>query len=108
MKPDNMPDQQPLRIIAERRLLSALCQNSLEEGARETVVDRLRTCEFSAPEHEIVFLAWVQIRALHANPTRETIAAQVTRLGFPDVDFDSLFSAAPPTADEIAALLREE
>jgi hypothetical protein len=36
---------------------------------------------------------------------RETLALAVTRMGFPDVDLDPLFSTLPPTPAEVALLL---
>ena len=109
---DRQPEATPeatldLRIAAERRLLSALCQNSLEEPARHMIVEHLQNRTFAAPENEIVFLVWTKLRAIQTEPTREAITASVTRLGFPDLDFDSLFRVIPPTADEVPPLLRQ-
>ena len=97
-------DDRDKRIGAERRLLAAVCQNTLDAGARFAVMQRLAECALADPEHEVIFRALTKMPAGDSERTRIDLGVRVTRLGFPDFDLDPFFSITPAGASEIPAL----
>jgi len=91
---------------AERKLLSALCAESIPDRIRSQILHRLAAHQFASPEHEIIFQALAKIPSGSASHVRETLGARVTRLGFPDIDVEAILQMEPPSADEIGMLLR--
>ena len=93
------------QIEAERKLLTALCQATADAHMHAMILRRLKDHIFVEPDYEIIYRAMAAIPAISSADVRETLARAVTRLGFPDVDIDALFDAAPPTPAEVAAFL---
>jgi hypothetical protein len=92
---------------AERRLLVALCQNVLDSSARDEVMRRFRNHRFAHADHEVLYRALAALPRCEPAEVRAKLAQAVTRLGFPDIDFDALFDSPPPTPAELAALLKQ-
>jgi len=95
------------RIAAERQLLAALCQGSLDEERREELLRRLDKHTFATPDHEVVFRALRKLPTIKPERVRETLAATVTRMGFPDADLNIYFERHAPVEENLADLLRE-
>jgi hypothetical protein len=95
------------QMEAERKLLAALCQNVLDGRTRAEVMRYLNNHHFVYPDHEVIYRALAAIRIGEPAEIRTALAQAVTRLGFPDVDFDSLFDTPPPTPEDLAALVKE-
>ena len=95
------------RIAAERQLLAALCQGSLDDESREELLRRLEKHVFAMPDHEVVFDALRKLPAMKAERMREALAATVTRMGFPDVDLNLFFEPHAVARGTMADLLRE-
>lgn len=93
------------QIEAERKLLTALCQSTVDARMRATILQRLKDHIFVEPDYEVIYRAMAAMPAIDSADVRETLARAVTRLGFPDLDCDTLFTAAPPKPAEVAALL---
>lgn len=94
-----------MQIEAERKLLAALCQATVDAETRAAIVRRLARHNFAEPDHEIIFRALARTLLADSSDARQTLTQAVTRLGFPDVDVTSLFSERAPTPDEITGLL---
>ena len=102
------PQPRPSRehqIEAERLLLAALCQQTLEHAAREEVLLRLSHRKFAHAEHQLVFWALSQLPARDPSTIRELLATRLTLMGFPDFDIDHFFSTPPSSERDISALL---
>lgn len=91
----------------ERWLLAALCSPALNHRKRAEILDRLATHKFAEPEHETIFRALVKMPRATSEHIRETLAARLTRLGFPDVDIEPIFDLAPPSPEKIKTLLQQ-
>ena len=89
----------------ERQLLAALCSPGLDDETRTQLFERLATHKFAGPDHEVIFQALLKRRGAPAWHIRETLAAGLTRLGFPDIDVEPIFQLELPSAQQIAALL---
>jgi len=93
------------QIEAERKLLAALCQATVNAQIRAKILQRLQAHAFVEPDYEVIYRALVAMPEAESGEIRERLARAVTRLGFPDVDLDALFSAIPSSSAELAALL---
>jgi DNA-binding transcriptional ArsR family regulator len=104
-----MDETQRFLSIAEieRWLLAALCSPALDHQKRAEILDRLASHKFAEPEHETIFRALVKMPRATSEHIRETLAARLTRLGFPDVDVEPIFDLAPPSPEQIRALLQQ-
>jgi hypothetical protein len=91
----------------ERRLLAALCAPALDHQTRAEILERLAAHTFANPDHEVIFRALVKIPRATAEHIRETLRARLTRLGFPDLDVESIFELEPPSAEQIRTLLQQ-
>lgn len=89
----------------ERRLLVSLCSPGLDATTRAEIFARLASHKFAGADHETIFQALLKMRGAPAEHIRETLGSRLTRLGFPDIDVDLIFSLEPPSAEEVAALL---
>ena len=91
----------------ERRLLAALCSPAVAGEMRATIIDQLAAHKFVDASHAIVFEAIAKIPRAPAEHIRETLSAQVTRMGFPDLDVESILELPPPSPQEIRTLLQQ-
>jgi hypothetical protein len=87
-----------------RKLLAALCEPTLDAETRATIVRRLKTYRFIEPDHVVIYRALSGMTTVDGHAKQELTQA-VTRLGFPDVDLDWLFSEPPIAKNEIQDLL---
>ena len=101
----DLPDRNRSASEIEQLLLAALCASGLDEETRVRLLARLSSHKFAVADHETIFRTLLKMRAAPARHIRETLAACLTRLGFPDIDVDPIFSLEPPSAQEIAGLL---
>jgi hypothetical protein len=93
------------QIEAERKLLSALCQPSLEPHARAGILRHLENHAFAEFDHQIIYRALAVMPASELADVRAALARAVTRLGFPDLEMDWLFSGGALTPAEVDTLL---
>jgi hypothetical protein len=95
------------KIEIERRLLAALCQHTLDPRTRQEVLERLAQHTFVSPEHEVIFRVVSRIAQAAPGQIKEAVKTRVTRLGFPDIDVDPLFTAGAPSPEQARALLKQ-
>jgi hypothetical protein len=94
-------------VEIERKLLAALCSRALDYPTRAAILDALRAYTFANPDHDVIFSALAKIPPAASEHIRETLGAQLTRLGFPDIDVNPIFELEPPSTEKIEALLRQ-
>jgi hypothetical protein len=93
-------------VTRERHLLQALCQ-TFDAPLRRRALEVLARHRWALPDHQLIFESWAVLARTGTPVRRETLAAQLTRAGFPDMDFDALFSPLPSPATELARRLDE-
>jgi hypothetical protein len=98
--------QDERQIEAERLLLGALCQQTLDATAREDVLRHFATRKFAHAEHQVIFWALARLPAREPAVIREILATRLTVMGFPDLDVSAFFDAPPLEDRKIPALLR--
>ena len=91
----------------EQLLLAALCAPALSCQTRTEIVERLAVHKFVYPEYEVIFRALAKMRHATAEHIRETLGAQLTRMGFPDIDVELIFELAGPAAAKVKTLLQQ-
>ena len=87
----------------ESRILRALCSaptafgssNAVHESERAAILATLHSHRWQDPEHRVVFEALTRLPGRQAAELREQLPAQATRMGFPDVNWQKYFTAAP-------------
>jgi hypothetical protein len=98
----------------ERLVLRALCQGAGGESVRETAGRMLKGYRWRDPVHQVVFEIIMSIQpdapglpVRQAGLIREQLPSQLTRRGFPDFDFEGLFTAHSLTPHEVERLMQQ-
>jgi hypothetical protein len=77
----------------ERDILRELCAGQIESNDWRGIVNRLLVYQWRDPEHKVVFDALQAIQSDDAVTRRQELPAQVTRMGFPDVEWGKYLDA---------------
>ena len=88
----------------ERRMLGALCMGPLSLDDRSEALRSLAHYDWILPDHRVIYEALRRSRQPNSAALREHIVAEITRLGFPDIDVEPFFNACSLTRAEIVEL----
>jgi hypothetical protein len=77
---------------AERAILRALCQPSTTRDLRERILQELASYRWQAQDHRVIFDALERSRSAKASPLQEQLRAHATRMGFPDIDWNTFLA----------------
>lgn len=81
----------------ERELLRRLCNNADYEILSTQVFEKLGQYSWQEHDHAVVFEALTGVNARGRDViTQESLAAETTRMGFPDIDWGEYFSSRAP------------
>lgn len=100
----------PTRIASlERSVLRALCAWVGVAAKWETVNSSLVDYVWQEPEHKVVYEALRRIRSRSTKAWRDQLPAQATRMGFPDVDWESYLDVneTPLSQKQLDELIRD-
>lgn len=86
------------------QILRALCQTK-HAGLRRRACEILANYEWVEGEHRVIFEVCAALDSFGVSIDLPKVAAQMTRAGFPDVDFDALFDPLPMADAELAKRL---
>jgi hypothetical protein len=91
-------DKSPAIIELERNILHALCRESaeLDTQSRASAVSELLSHNWQDPEHRVVFDALTRLPGRDAAELQRQLPAQATRMGFPDVPWETYFAGGRP------------
>ncbi len=95
-------DKSPAIIELEREILRMLCDphEQADAKSREQAIVRLQAHSWHDAEHRIVFEAVAKLPGRDAAQLRRQLPAQATRMGFPDVPWDTYFvSSTSPSIE---------
>ena len=105
-----------VRLLSlETRLLREICASTTGADLAR-IAGQLHDYSWRNRDHQIVFEALTRIKFVAGSSLREQLAAETTRMGFPDIDWDDYFppgAAGKTPADEneseqiVSALIRE-
>ena len=88
----------------ERLLVSALCAGPLSPEDRSEALRSLADYNWIQPDHRVIYEALRRSRQRESPALREHIVAEITRLGFPDIDVEPFFNPSTLTKAEIVGL----
>jgi len=80
---------------AERLVLRALATGRVERGEWFEIDRKLAGYLWREPDHAVIYQAIVRARSRDPEHWREQLAAQTTRMGFPDLDWESFLRPLP-------------
>ena len=94
-------------IDLERLVLTNLCASAGLGGRRELILANLSRHQWRVPEHRVVYEALMRMPSADPGAISAELPAMATRMGFPDVDWDSYFLPGDHLgATEIEELIR--
>jgi hypothetical protein len=88
----------------ERLLVGALCAGPLSPEDRSDALRSLADYNWIQPDHRVIYEALRRSRQRRAAALREYIVAEITRLGFPDIEVEPFFNPCTLTKAEIVGL----
>jgi hypothetical protein len=114
---DVPPSEKPLRVSAESMsvtelelaVLCALCVQPGRDAARAKLANELRGYRWEHADHRVIYEALIETNTADRETLRRELPAAVTRMGFPDIDWERFFAAnaTPVPPDRIFELIRE-
>jgi hypothetical protein len=104
-----MPKQSQSQQVfeLERKTLCALCIRASLNAQHPTAMRELSNHIWQDAEHRVVFEAIQRLSSSDPKLLREQLPAQTTRMGFPDVSWESYFSPAEEKKKDFEVLVRE-
>ncbi|MEJ2010282.1 MAG: hypothetical protein P8Z30_19365 [Acidobacteriota bacterium] len=91
---------------SEKLAIRALCLGTSQGPVREAILPILRTYRWQAPLHQVIFDALASIVSDDPATLRQLLPAKLTRLGFPDVEWEEFFTPLSLSRDETIAMVR--
>jgi len=91
-------------LEVERVFLGALCAVPLSPEERGAILRRIAEYNWRSPDHRVIYDALRPSRQHDSAALREHIAAEITRLGFPDIDITPFFVQSALSKTDIARL----
>jgi hypothetical protein len=88
----------------ERLLLGAVCMGPLTPQDRSDTLRNLADYNWVHPDHRVIYEALRRSRQRESAALREHIVAEITRLGFPDMDVEPFFTPCTLTKSEVVRL----
>jgi hypothetical protein len=98
-------DSPILATQIERDILSALCANEIPSADWSNLVKQLSGYEWKDPEHQVVYDALRGIQSRDLETRRRELPAQVTRMGFPDIDWGKYLDANALPGEPVQQLI---
>jgi hypothetical protein len=91
----------------ERQLLRALCNGLSSHDDWNQVASQLSSHLWREPDHKVVYEALRAIKSNDPKTRRDELPAQVTRMGFPDLDCSVYFAGEESSTFEVDGLMRQ-
>ena len=89
----------------ERSMLGALCMGPLSLDDRSEALRSLANYDWILPDHRVIYEVLRRSRQRNSAALRENIVAEITRLGFPDIDVEPFFNPCSLTKAQIVGLV---
>jgi hypothetical protein len=90
----------------ERLMLGAFCTGPLSLDDRSEALRSLANYNWILPDHRVIYEALRRSPQRNPAALREYIVAEITRLGFPDIDLEPFFNPCSLTKAEINGLAK--
>jgi hypothetical protein len=104
-----MDQNRPTITIAalERQILRALCAGGSDASDWDRLASALSAHHWQDPDHKVVYQALRAIKSRDPKTRRDELPAQVTRMGFPDVNWSLYFEGEELSVAEIVELITQ-
>ena len=93
-------------LQTERQILAVLLQGFNDGPLEESLKQSLAAYCWRAPDHEAIFAALIRFPSSHPSMVLVELPARLTRLGFPDVEWEFLQQPHGLNRSETAALVQ--
>lgn len=90
----------------EKLVMRALCLGTSDGPVREALMPMLRNYQWQFQLHQVIFDALDSTPSTDPAVLRQVLPAKLTRLGFPDVEWEEFFEPLSISSDEIMASAR--
>jgi len=94
-------------LILEKLVLRLLCAGTLEGGVHGVAISLLRGYAWQSTLHQAIFDAIFAAPSIDTEVLRRLLPAKLTRMGFPDVEWEEIFSPPSLSGDEAIATVRQ-
>lgn len=94
-------------IDAERLVIRALCMGTPQGSVKDAVISLLANYHWGSQLHQVIFEAIESVPSDDPANIRQVLPAKLTRLGFPDVEWEELFEGHSLSKDEIMIVVRQ-
>ncbi|HET7100250.1 MAG TPA: hypothetical protein VFJ52_03795 [Terriglobia bacterium] len=91
----------------EKLALRLLCAGTSEGGAPNALIPLLRGYAWQSTLHQAIFRAIEAFPSQDPHVLRQLLPAKLTRMGFPDVEWDELFAPPEMSREDSLALVRQ-
>ena len=93
----------------EFAVLRALCTLPGGDAVRARLANELKGYRWEHPDHRVIYEALIETDIADAEILRRELPAAVTRMGFPDIQWERFFAATgmPLAPNRIFELIRE-
>ena len=90
----------------EKLTLRVLCLGAPQGPVKQAVIPLLRNYPWQSQLHQVIFKALAAIPSDDPAILHELLPAKLTRMGFPDVEWEEFFAPHSLSRDESLALVR--
>jgi hypothetical protein len=90
----------------EELAIRVLCLGTPQGSVKEAVIPLLLNYPWQSPLHRVVFKALAAIPSNDPSILRDLLPAKLTRMGFPDLAWETFFAPHSLSRDEALALVR--
>ena len=104
-RPDDLRPMAP-NIHLEQLTLRLLCSGTPQGPVKNVLVPLLRDYHWQVQLHQIIFSAVVAIPSDDPATLRQLLPAKLTRMGFPDIEWEEIFTPALLSSEEAIDTVR--
>jgi len=90
----------------EELAIRVLCLGTPQGSVKEAVIPLLHNYQWQSQLHQVIFKALAAIPSDDPSILRDLLPAKLTRMGFPDVEWETFFAPHSLSRDESLDLVR--
>ena len=102
----SLPEHMPTNLDREKLVLRVLCRGTPQGPVKEALMPLLRDYRWRAQLHQVIFSALAAIPSDDPAVLRQLLPAKLTRMGFPDIEWQGFFAPHSLSRKESIALVR--
>jgi hypothetical protein len=95
------------RLHFEKLVLRLLCVGTTQGPAADTLSPLLRDYQWKSTLHRAIYNAIAAFPSDDPEALRQWLPAKLTRMGFPDVEWEEIFAPASLSREEAIAIVRQ-